>query len=665
MIINPLLRRSRHHILRPFLVTSTTQPQQIRHIMMGGATEQKDVNMTVPILKDMLTYVWPEKGGWSYDDVKPRVCLALGLMVSSKVIATSIPFMFKDIVNQLTEVQASVGATGVVVELAPSLAMLLVGYGVARSAAFGMQETRNVVFATVAQPAVRRVARGVFDHLHSLDLSFHLNRRTGALTRVLDRGSRSIQFVMQALVFNVVPTILELGMVSTILTYQMGTEYTAVAVGTVATYVAYTIAVTQWRTKFRLAMNKQENEAGAQAVESLIGYETVKYFGAEEHESKRYDSSLAGYQLASMKTTQSLSILNFGQNLIFSCGMAGMMYMAACDVAAGTATVGDVVLVNGLLFQLSIPLNWIGTVYREVRQSLVDMEELYKLKQEKSLVVDNENAKELDCNGHGDIQFKNVSFAYPDEKRRKVFEDLTFTVPTGSTIAIVGPSGCGKSSVLRLLFRYFDADGGSVKIGQQDLRDVKLKSLRKAVSVVPQDCVLFNDSVLNNIRYGNLNATDEDVYDAARRCRLHDSVSSWPEGYNTIVGERGLKLSGGEKQRVALARALLKDSPILVFDEATSALDGVTESDIMETMKAASVDRTTIIIAHRLSTIMHADAIAVIRDGEVSEIGDHHTLMDDPNSYYRELWKNQMEESRRVAAPPADLVEEVVPVVKV
>ena len=453
----------------------------VRHINMGGATEERDVNMTVPILKDMLTYVWPEKGGWSYHDVKPRVCLALGLMVSSKVMATTIPFVFKEVVNQLTEVHEAVGSTGVVVELAPSLAMLLVSYGVFRSVAFGMQETRNVVFATVAQPAVRRVALGIFDHLHSLDLSFHLSRRTGALTRVLDRGSRSIQFVMQALVFNVVPTVLELGMVSTILTYQMGIEYTAVAVGTVSAYVAYTIAITQWRTKYRLHMNKQENEAGAQAVESLIGYETVKYFGAEQYESKRYDTSLAGYQSAAMKTTQSLSVLNFGQNLIFSCGMAGMMYMAAADVAAGTATVGDVVLVNGLLFQLSIPLNWIGTVYREVRQSLVDMEELYKLKQEKSLITDVENAPELECKGRGKISFQNVSFAYPDEKRRQVFEDLTFQVPAGSTMAIVGPSGCGKSSVLRLLFRYFDADGGTVSIGQQNLRDVKLASLREAI----------------------------------------------------------------------------------------------------------------------------------------------------------------------------------------
>lgn len=451
---------------------------------MGGATEEKDIHMSVPILKDMLKYVWPKDGGWKYNDVKPRVCLALGLMMSSKVIGTSIPFVFKDIVNQLTEVQDVVAGSGVVVELAPSLGVLLVGYGVARSVSYGMQEWRNVVFATVAQPAVRRVARGVFEHLHSLDLSFHLGRRTGALTRVLDRGSRSIQFVMQALVFNVVPTVLELGMVSCILTYQMGPSYTAVALGTVSTYVAFTIAVTQWRTKFRLAMNKQENDAAAQAVESLIGYETVKYFGAEKYEVNRYDVSLAGYQTASLKTTRSLSMLNFGQNLIFSSGMAAMMCMAASDVAAGTATVGDIVLVNGLLFQLSIPLNWIGTVYREVRQSLVDMEELYKLKQETSLITDSKDAQELQCSGYGDITFTNVSFAYPDELRRKVFEDLTFTVPSGSTVAIVGPSGSGKSSVLRLLFRYFDTNEGTVEIGGQNLKDLKLKSLRKAIRCV-------------------------------------------------------------------------------------------------------------------------------------------------------------------------------------
>tara|TARA_B110000208_G_scaffold173100_1_gene216653 strand:+ start:63 stop:1538 length:1476 start_codon:yes stop_codon:yes gene_type:complete len=462
---------------RPYLPIT----QQLRHLHAGGATEHKDVNMTLPIIKDMVQYVWPVDGGWKYNDVKPRVCLALGLMVSSKVVATTIPFVFKDIVNRLTEVQDVVGSSGVVVELAPSLAALLLGYGVVRSVSFGMQEARNVVFATVAQPAVRKVARGIFDHLHSLDLSFHLSRRTGELTRVLDRGSRSIQFVMQALVFNVVPTALELGMVGSILTYQMGTEYTAVALGTVATYVAYTIAVTQWRTQFRLAMNKQENNAGAHAVESLIGYETVKYFGAEQYESKRYDTSLAAYQHASRKTIQSLSVLNLGQNLIFSCGMASMMYMAANDVAAGIATVGDVVLVNGLLFQLSIPLNWIGTVYREVRQSLVDMEELYKLKQQKSTIVDGENAATLTCGGKGNITFQNVSFAYPDEERRQIFTDLSFEVPSGSTMAIVGPSGCGKSSVLRLLFRYFDSTNGTIKIGEQHLKDIQLDDLRKAI----------------------------------------------------------------------------------------------------------------------------------------------------------------------------------------
>ena len=427
---------------------------------MGGATEDKTPSVTAPIVRDMFSRIWPAHGGWGVNDAKPRVCLALSLMVGSKVVGTSVPFLFRAIVDGLTDLQdvassatnAQELAQGIVnlpsTELATPLAAMLVGYGIARSLALGMQEARNVVFATVSQPAVRVIARSVFDHLHSLDLSFHLSRRTGALTRVLDRGSRSIQFVMQALVFNIVPTVLELGMVSAILTLQMGAPYAGVALGTIATYVAYTVAMTQWRTKFRLAMNKQENEAGAQAVESLIGYETVKYFGAEKYESDRYDKSLSLYQHANRKTTQSLSMLNVGQNMIFSAGMACMMYMAACDVAAGTATVGDVVLVNGLLFQLSIPLNWIGTVYREVRQSLVDMEELYKLKERTPAIMDTPDARDLACGGKGDISFESVAFAYPDEIRRQVFTDLSMKVSSGSTLAIVGPSGCGKVSVL-------------------------------------------------------------------------------------------------------------------------------------------------------------------------------------------------------------------------
>ncbi|XP_060517446.1 iron-sulfur clusters transporter ABCB7, mitochondrial isoform X3 [Cylas formicarius] len=585
----------------------------------------------------MLQYIWPKDN----KEIRNRVTLAVSLLVGAKLLNVCVPFIFKYSVDYL-----NLNAGGVLnmdsapQTLATVATSILLGYGVARAGAAGFNELRNAVFAKVAQHSIRRIAKNVFIHLHNLDLSFHLSRQTGALSKTIDRGSRGINFVLTAMVFNIVPTIFELALVSTILNLKCGSAFAGIALGCVGIYAVYTLGITQWRTKFRVYMNKAENEAGNKAIDSLINYETVKYFNNELYEAERYDAALKKYEAASLKTTSSLAMLNFGQNAIFSAALSGIMILAANEILKGNMTVGDLVMVNGLLFQLSIPLGFLGSVYREVRQALVDMQTMFTLMSMDSSIKNKPNAPYLHVDSkNSEIVFDNVSFEYGPGK--KILNGLNLTISPGKKIAIVGGSGSGKTTLVRLLYRFYEPTRGRILIGGQDIRDVNLESLRKSISIVPQDSVLFHDTIKYNLHYGNLNASEQDVVEAGKMSEIHDSILKWPQGYETQVGERGLKLSGGEKQRVAIARAILKNSPILIFDEATSSLDSITEHNILKALRNATKGRTSICIAHRLSTIMDADEIFVFENGKVSERGDHKALLQNIDSLYYKLWHTQ------------------------
>ncbi|XP_019557676.2 iron-sulfur clusters transporter ABCB7, mitochondrial isoform X1 [Aedes albopictus] len=585
----------------------------------------------VDMIKAMATYIWPKDDAM----VRKRVLISLGLLGGAKVLNVCVPFLFKMGVDNLSTLSMDT-----VPEAAASMTVaVLLGYGIARAGAAGFNELRNAVFARVAQHSIRKIATNVFLHLHNLDLQFHLSKQTGALSKTIDRGSRGINFVLTAMVFNIVPTVFELALVSSILGMKCGAAYAALSMGCVGVYSAYTLAVTQWRTKFRVYMNQAENEAGNKAVDSLINYETVKYFNNERYEAQRYDDVLKKYEAASLKTSTSLALLNFGQNAIFSVALSTIMVMAANEIVKGNMTVGDLVMVNGLLFQLSIPLGFLGSVYREVRQALLDMRTMFTLMGVESAIQTKTNAPPLQvCRETASIEFKDVCFKY--KHSNAIFDQLSFTIPAGKKVAIVGGSGSGKSSMVRLLYRFFEPTSGQILINGQDIRDVDLDSLRKAIAIVPQDSVLFHDSIRHNIHYGDLSKDQVHVEEAARMADLHESIQRWPKQYDTQVGERGLKLSGGEKQRVAIARAILKNSPILIFDEATSSLDSITEHNILKALGRATEHRTSICIAHRLSTVMDADEILVLENGRICQRGTHEQLLHS-GGLYTKLWDTQ------------------------
>ncbi|KAF9283784.1 Iron-sulfur clusters transporter atm1, mitochondrial [Linnemannia elongata] len=583
------------------------------------------------IFKDLSSYIWPKNDS----GVKIRVVVALGLLVMGKILNVQVPFFFKEIIDKLN-VEFPVESTVIGV-----VGAVILGYGLARAGSSIFGELRNAVFAAVAQKAIRRVSANVFEHLHRLDMSFHLTKQTGGLSRAIDRGTKGISFLLSSMVFHLLPTALEITMVCSILTYQFGPSFAAVTAATMAAYAWFTVQTTAWRTKFRKQANAADNQAATVAVESLINFESVKYFNNEKFELKQYDNALAKYETASLKIASSLAFLNAGQNVIFSTSLTAMMYLAAQGVLSGTMTVGDVVMINQLVFQLSLPLNFLGSVYRELRQALIDMEAMFNLQAVHVKVQDKPDAPILKLAAKGgELRFEDVVFGYhPD---RPILKGISFVVPAGKKVAIVGPSGCGKSTLLRLLFRFYDPQSGSVYIDNQNIRDVKLDSLRSQIGVVPQETALFNTTIKSNIHYGRVTATDEEVIQAAKRAQIHDAIMKLPDQYETKVGERGLMLSGGEKQRVALSRAILKNSPIMFFDEATSALDTHTEQGLLSNIRSVLHEKggTSIFIAHRLRTIADADEIIVLKEGQIAERGRHDQLLK-KDGIYRHMWDTQ------------------------
>jgi len=581
----------------------------------------------IKTLRHLLPYLWPRDRA----DLRIRVGIAVILLVAAKLANVYVPIILRDAVDALGALADPAKAVAAI-----PLALLL-AYGLARVMAIGFGELRDAVFVKVAQNAIRRVALRTFQHLHALSLRFHLERRTGALSRAIDRGTKGIEFLLFFVIFNVLPTVLEILLVCGILWAMFDWRFAAITFGTILGYVGWTFALTEWRIRLRRRMNEADNDASTKVIDSLINYETVKYFGNEEHEARRFDRALAKYEAAAVRSRTSLSVLNAGQAVVVASGITAIMVLAANGILAGGMTVGDFVMVNAYLIQIAMPLNLLGTVYREIKQSLIDLETMFDLLHSDLEVTDLPGAPALAVTG-GAVTFENVTFGY--DPRRPILKGVSFSVPSGKTVAIVGPSGAGKSTISRLLFRFYDVTGGRILIDGQDIRAVTQDSLRGAIGIVPQDTVLFNDTVYYNIAYGNPRASRSEVEAAARMAQIHHFVVDLPDGYETVVGERGLKLSGGEKQRVAIARALLKDPAIMMFDEATSALDTRTEREIQNSLDEVSRDRTTLMIAHRLSTVVAADEILVLEDGLVVERGRHAALLAH-HGVYAAMWRRQ------------------------
>jgi len=590
----------------------------------------------VTVLRELLPYIWPA----NRPDLRRRVVFALGALVVAKVITLGVPIAYKAVVDVLTG-EASPGeiAGFSAVSLAAIPAMLIIAYGVGRVLMVVFAQFRDVWFTVVAQHAVRELAKRTFRHLHALSLRFHLERRTGGLNRVIERGITGVDTIVRMAVLNSIPTAVELVMICGLVAYYFGLIYVVVVFLTVAFYVTYTFWASERRILIRRDMNESDTEAHSKAVDSLLNYETVKYFGNEELEARRFDSSMARYEKAAIRTYTSLGVLNTGQAVIFTLGTVACMLLAARDVTSGRLTIGDFVMINAILMQLYLPLNFMGMVYREIKQGLIDIETMFALLHEPSEIVDRPGAKPLRVT-KGEIKFENVSFAYDPE--RPILKNVSFEVPAGKMVAIVGASGAGKSTISRILFRFYELFSGRVFIDGQNIRDVTQASLRAAIGMVPQDTVLFNDTIEYNIRYGKPDATQAEVREAARLAQIHEFIMTLPQGYDALVGERGLKLSGGEKQRVAIARTILKSPPILMLDEATSALDSHTEKDIQDALERVARERTSLVIAHRLSTVVHADNIIVLDHGEIVEQGTHLELLA-KGGLYASLWARQRE----------------------
>lgn len=593
----------------------TPPSMRIRHT--GPAPTHRNDLKT---LKTLLPYLLEFKG---------RVALALSFLLIAKLANVSVPLFLKDVVDVLS-VQNAV--------LALPLG-LVAAYGLARLTTSVFGELRDAVFAKVTQRAIRRVALNVFSHLQRLSLRFHLSRQTGGMSRDIERGTKGIGFLLNFTLFNIVPTLVEITLVASILLVKYHWGFAAVTFGTIATYILFTLSITEWRMVFRRSMNDLDSQANTRAVDALINFETVKYFGNEQYEVSRYDTNLASWESSAVKNQMSLNLLNAGQGVIIAVGVTLLMGLAANGVAEGTMTVGDLVLVNAYLLQLYGPLNFLGFVYREIKHSLADMERMFSLTEEQQEVADSPTAQALATREAG-ITFEQVGFAY--DPQRQILNTLSFSIPAGKTLAVVGSSGAGKSTLARLLFRFYDVSSGRIAINGVDIRELTQASLRAHIGIVPQDTVLFNDTIYYNIAYGRPTASREEVIEAARSAHIHDFIESLPKGYDSQVGERGLKLSGGEKQRVAIARTLLKNPPILVFDEATSALDSATEKGIQAELAVISANRTTLIIAHRLSTIIDADEIVVMAAGQIVERGTFRSLLAQ-NGRFAEMWRLQQE----------------------
>jgi len=588
------------------------------------------------VLRELLPYVWPA----DRPDLRWRVVFALLALVVAKAITLAVPIAYKQVVDWLTGHASGAGVANVsAIGLAALPAMLIIAYGVGRVLMVLFAQFRDIWFTVVAQHAVRELAIKTFRHLHALSLRFHLERRTGGLSRVIERGVNGVDTIVRMAVLNSIPTAVELLMISGLVAYYFGWIYVLVVLATVLLYVWFTFVASERRIAIRRDMNDSDTEAHSKAVDSLLNYETVKYFGNEELEAKRFDASIARYVKAAIRTYTSLGVLNTGQAIIFTIGTVICMLLAARDVTRGTLTVGDFVMINAILMQLYVPLNFMGMVYREIKQGLIDIETMFALLHEPAEIVDRPGAKTLRVR-KGEIKFENVSFAYDPE--RPILKNVSFEVPAGKMVAIVGPSGAGKSTISRILFRFYEISRGKVLIDGQNIRDVTQTSLRAAIGMVPQDTVLFNDTIEYNIRYGKPDASSAEVREAARLAQIHEFIVTLLQGYDSLVGERGLKLSGGEKQRVAIARTILKSPPILMLDEATSALDSHTEKEIQDALERVAENRTSLVIAHRLSTVVHADNIIVLDHGEIVEHGTHLELLA-KGGLYASLWARQRE----------------------
>jgi ATP-binding cassette subfamily B protein len=585
------------------------------------------------VLRELAPYIWPA----GRPDLRMRVVMALVALIIAKAITLMVPIGYKAIVDLLTD--EATGKQITAVGLAASPVLLIVAYGVGRVLMVLFAQFRDVWFTVVAQHAVRELANRTFSHLHALSLRFHLERRTGGLNRVIERGVTGVDTIVRMAVLNSIPTAVELMMISGLVAYYFGWIYVLVVLATVGLYVTFTFWASERRIAIRRDMNDSDTEAHAKAVDSLLNYETVKYFGNEAHEGRRFDSSMARYEQAAIRTYTSLGVLNTGQAVIFTVGTVVCMLLAARDVASGALTIGGFVMINAILMQLYLPLNFMGMVYREIKQGLIDIETMFALLHEPPEIVDRPGAKPLRVT-KGEIKFENVSFAYDPE--RQILKHVSFEVPAGRMVAIVGPSGAGKSTISRILFRFYEVSGGRVLIDGQNISHVTQSSLRAAIGMVPQDTVLFNDTIFYNIRYGRPEASDREVREAAKLAQVHDFIITLPQGYDSLVGERGLKLSGGEKQRVAIARTILKSPPILMLDEATSALDSHTEKEIQDALERVARERTSLVIAHRLSTVVHADNIIVLDHGEIVERGTHQELLA-RGGIYASLWTRQRE----------------------